>query len=100
GGVTDITRRSRRARVLALILQEYDFAVETKGDLVIGRLRNLDQGPMAARLEMIGRLIGYSRQLDVLMRDESTVLERAREFVGSEPTGVDDALLSAKAKGS
>jgi hypothetical protein len=34
------------------------------------------------------------------MRDESTVLERAREFVGSEPTGVDDALLSAKAKGS
>jgi pyruvate,water dikinase len=100
GGVTDITRRSRRARVLALILQEYDFAVETKGDLVIGRLRNLDQGPMATRLEMIGRLIGYSRQLDVLMRDESTVLERAREFVGREPTGLDDALLKAKVRGS
>jgi pyruvate,water dikinase len=100
GGVTDITRRSRRARVLALILQEYDFAVETKGDLVIGRLRNLERGPMAKRLEMIGRLIGYSRQLDVLMRDEDTVLERAREFVGNEPTGFDDASLLARAEGS
>ena len=57
--------RARRARVLALILQEHDFAVETKGDLVIGRLRNLGWDPMAKRLEMIGRLIGYSRQIGV-----------------------------------
>jgi pyruvate,water dikinase len=87
GGVTDITRRSRRARMLALILQEYDFAVETKGDLVIGRLRNLGPEDMAGRLEMIGRLIGYSRQIDVLMRDEGTVVARAREFVDQGPAG-------------
>jgi pyruvate,water dikinase len=93
GGVTDLTRRSRRARMLALILQEYDFAVETKGDLVIGRLRNHEPEAMVERLEMIGRLIGYSRQIDVLMRDEGAVHARAREFVGREPKGLDQATV-------
>jgi pyruvate,water dikinase len=94
GGVTDITRRSRRARMLALILQEYGFAVETKGDLVVGRLRDLEPSPMATRLEMIGRLIGYSRQIDVLMRDESAVRAGAQAFVGREMAG-DDSSASA-----
>jgi pyruvate,water dikinase len=100
GGVTDITRRSRRARMIASILQEYDFAVETKGDLVVGRLRNLGWGPMAKRLEMIGRLIGYSRQIDVLMRDEGAVRARAREFVANEPAKLDEASPSAQPTGS
>jgi pyruvate,water dikinase len=94
GGVTDISRRSRRARLLATILKEYDFAVETKGDLVIGRIRDLPRDSAAERLQMAGRLIGYSRQLDVLMRDETTVRECAREFVG-RPLGVIDAAPEA-----
>jgi pyruvate,water dikinase len=100
GGVTDITRRSRRARMLARILQEYDFAVETKGDLVIARLRGLEPGPMTKRLEMIGRLIGYSRQIDVLMRDEGAVLARAREFVEGGPARLEDASPEARAAGT
>jgi pyruvate,water dikinase len=99
GGVTDVTRRSRRARMLALILQEYDFAVETKGDLVIGRLRNHGPDAMAERLEMIGRLIGYSRQIDVLMRDESTVQARAREFVDQETMRFDQAATRGGPRG-
>jgi pyruvate,water dikinase len=98
GGVTDITRRSRRARMLALILQEYGFAVETRGDLVVGRLRDLESGPMATRLEMIGRLIGYSRQIDVLMRDESAVRDRARAFVRTEMA--EDEISSSASSGS
>jgi pyruvate,water dikinase len=100
GGVTDITRRSRRARMIASILEEYDFAVETKGDLVVGRLRNLGSGPMTHRLEMIGRLIGYSRQIDVLMRDEGAVRARAREFVANEPATLDDVSPSVQTAGS
>ncbi len=85
GGVTDITRRSRRARAIAAILQEHDFGVEVKGDLVIGRLRNVGRELMQERLEMLGRLIGFTRQLDVLMRDEGAVQERTREFIGRDP---------------
>jgi len=84
GGATDITRRSRRARVIAAILQEYDFGVETKGDLVVGRIRKIEEQPLLRRLEMIGRLIGYTRQLDAVMRDEETVLGSTRTFLEQE----------------
>jgi hypothetical protein len=57
---------------------------------VIGRIRDLPRDSAAKRLSMAGRLIGYSRQLDVLMRDEATVRECAREFVGRQ-LGVLDA---------
>jgi pyruvate,water dikinase len=89
GGVTEITRRSRRARTIAAILATYGFGVETKGDLVVGRVRNVASGTMRERLEMLGRLIGYTRQLDVLMRDEGSVQEFTREFCdrGAVPDG-------------
>jgi pyruvate,water dikinase len=86
--------------MLALILQEFDFAVETKGDLVIARLRGAEAGLIGERLEMIGRLIGYSRQIDVLMRDEGAVLARAREFVGKEPRGLDSTPPAVEATGT
>ena len=93
GGVTDITRRSRRARVIAAILEEYEFGVETKGDLVIGRFRNAAREPMMERLEMLGRLIGYTRQLDVLMRDDDTVRVHTRAFIGHEPLSIDGLMF-------
>jgi len=98
GGATDVARRSRRARLLAMILEEFDFAVETKGDLVIGRFRSPEVGPAEERLEMIGRLIGYSRQLDVLLRDEGTVFERLREFLGQPQAALDRSASGAQAQ--
>ena len=80
GGVTEITRRSRRARAIAGILAAHAFGVEAKGDMVIGRLRDVAPAAMRERLEMLGRLIGYTRQLDVLMRDEATVEEFIQDF--------------------
>ena len=80
GGVTEMTRRTRRARTIAAILEAYGFGVETKGDLVMGRLRHLGARSMDDRMEMLGRLIGYTRQLDVLMRDEGNVSEFTRAF--------------------
>ena len=41
GGVTDLTRRSRRARLLANILSQYHFKVDIKGDLVVARVLHL-----------------------------------------------------------
>jgi pyruvate,water dikinase len=84
GGVTEITRRSRRARTIGGILEAYGFGVEAKGDMVIGRLRSASPAVMRERLEMLGRLIGYTRQLDVLMRDEGTVQGFTRDFCDGE----------------
>jgi pyruvate,water dikinase len=85
GGVTEITRRSRRARTIAAILATHGFGVETKGDLVVGRLRDVPMTAMRETLAMIGRLIGYTRQLDVLMRDEGSVQEFTRDFCERRP---------------
>jgi pyruvate,water dikinase len=96
GGVTELTRRSRRVRTIAAIMQEYGFGVETRGDMVVGRLRGTSREMMRERIEMIGRLIGYTRQLDVLMRHEGSVQEFTRNFCsGAAPQ---DATASAVGK--
>lgn len=45
GGVTEISRRTRRVKVLAQILEKNDFAVESKGELIIGRIKKNRQAP-------------------------------------------------------
>ena len=89
GGVTEIARRSRRARLLRRILESNDFVVEGKGDLVIGRVRNIDQGGMHERLLMIGRLIGFTRQLDILLRTDDLVERYASRFLSGRNDQLD-----------
>ncbi len=90
GGVTDRERRSRRAKFLGQVLAHYDFVVEVKGDLVVARIRKINQSMMGDRLSMLGRLIGYARQLDVLMRSDENVDRFTREFLA--PVGAIDPI--------
>jgi pyruvate,water dikinase len=73
GGVTELTRRARRATVVKRILEAEDFVVEGKGDLVIARIKKVPTEVMVDRLRMVGRLIGFTRQLDVFLRDDELV---------------------------
>ena len=43
GGATDITKRSRRVQLIADILKEFGFNINIKGDLIIGRLANIQK---------------------------------------------------------
>jgi len=81
GGVTEITRRSRRAVVLRKILESFDFITEGTGDLVIGRIKKISRNEMVDRLRMIGRLIGFTRQLDILLRDDALVEHSVKRFL-------------------
>jgi len=73
GGATDITRRSRRAALLLTILENIGFKVEGSGDLVIARAVNSSADQIKHYLYLIGRLIGFVRQLDILMKDDTAV---------------------------
>jgi pyruvate,water dikinase len=73
GGVTEMTRRSRRAQLLAQIMTKNDFAVETKGDLIIARIKKVTRDTMDEKLRLVGRLIGFTRQLDVLLRSDMDI---------------------------
>jgi pyruvate,water dikinase len=73
GGATDISRRSRRAALLMSILEKIGFKVEGKGDLVIARATSPKVEQSQNHLYLIGRLIGFARQLDILMTDDAAV---------------------------
>ncbi len=73
GGATDITKRSRRAKLIAEILRAYDLNVKTKGDVVTARMGNMPRQDMEYHLEILGRLIGFTRQLDVHMESDEVV---------------------------
>ncbi len=80
GGVTDITRRSRRAQLLANILAKFQFKVDVKGDLVVARVLHLPQEDMAGRLKVVGRLIGFTRQLDIQLKSDADIPQFIESF--------------------
>jgi len=80
GGVTDMTRRSRRAHLLAQILSKYQFKVDVKGDLVVARVLHLPQEEMAERLEVLGELIGFTRQLDIQLKTDEDIPQFLESF--------------------
>ncbi len=84
GGVTEITRRTRRAQLLRKILERYDFRVITKGDLVVGRIREISKKDVQERLEKIGRLIGFTRQLDVMLKSDKAVDYYVEQFLSDK----------------
>jgi pyruvate,water dikinase len=81
GGATDLTKRSRRLELLAIILKEYGFNIKIKGDLLIARLAGLSQEEMENVLDQAGRLIAYARQLDAMLHDDTVVDRYAKNFL-------------------
>jgi pyruvate,water dikinase len=80
GGVTDLTRRSRRAQLLEKILSQFHFKVDTKGDLVVAKVLHLPREDMEQRLQVLGRLVGFTRQLDIQLRSDENVPEFVEAF--------------------
>ncbi|MGB9712727.1 MAG: PEP/pyruvate-binding domain-containing protein [Dissulfurimicrobium hydrothermale] len=81
GGATDITKRSRRARLIAIILEAFGFNVESKGDIVIARSGNMPKVEIVRTLNILGRLVGFTRQLDVQMDSDEQVDRYAEAFL-------------------
>ncbi len=83
GGVTDFLRRSRRARFVAAVLEHFDFRVDVRGDLVIGRIKKLPLERMRSRMRMLGGLIGYTRQLDARMHSDDEIARHVELFTNA-----------------
>jgi pyruvate, water dikinase len=91
GGVTDLTRRSRRAQLLAKILSKYHFKVDIKGDLVVAKVLHLPREEQEDRLRVLGRLIGFTRQLDIQLRSDEDIPEFADAFFAQNAPAREDA---------
>jgi len=81
GGAADDVRRNRRARMIALILGTLDFSVEVIADRVDARLKKYESSVIEEKLDVIGRLLQFTRQMDMLMHSEISVETIAKKFL-------------------
>ena len=95
GGAADDLRRNRRVRAIALVLLGLDFAVDVKGDRVDARLQKYEAQVLEEKLDLLGRLLQFTRQMDMLMTSEASVELVARNFLAGN-YGLDLGTLSAE----
>lgn len=81
GGAANMERRIRRARFVGDLLEMFDFRVRVRQDNMFARVEGLDHDTMGHRLKIIGYLITHTRQLDMIMSDESAVARRRKRFL-------------------
>jgi pyruvate,water dikinase len=81
GGAADTVRRNRRVRAISLILEQEGFKVNVKADKVDARLQKYPKSYIESRIDILGRLLIFTRQLDMLMTTEQSVEWVAENFV-------------------
>ncbi|MEW5722254.1 MAG: PEP/pyruvate-binding domain-containing protein [Thermodesulfobacteriota bacterium] len=80
GGAATNDRRTLRAEMIMLILARRGFEVQQKGDRVHAFIKKFDQVDTARLLEDLGRLILYTRQMDMLTHDRRMIRWLAKAF--------------------
>ena len=68
------------------ILERLDFSARQHADLVTGRLRKLPLIETVGRLESVGRLIGFTRQIDAVMHCEEDAMRYVDAFLRGDYT--------------
>jgi pyruvate, water dikinase len=81
GGAADDTRRVRRIRLIAIVLERLGFTMEIFGDVIRARFRRRPEAEMEERLDLVGRLMAYVRQMDMLMKDDHISQVLAERFL-------------------
>jgi pyruvate,water dikinase len=81
GGGADSHRRDLRAEFLTQVLLRSNFGVDRRRDLVTAWLRRYPQTTCEEGLSLLGKLMGCSRQLDMILENARNVGEYAERFL-------------------
>lgn len=73
GGGADPVRKARRADLIKIILEKFDFWVEVKEDLVFAWLEGHKKKYLEDRLKILGHLVMHTRQLDMVLSSNARV---------------------------
>ncbi|HDQ40705.1 MAG TPA: pyruvate, phosphate dikinase [Desulfonatronum sp.] len=80
GGAADVSRRTRRAQMIAAVLRRLGLRTEIKGDMVRAEIRKYDRPRMEDKLDQLGRLLGSVRLLDMVLSDEEQIPWYVEQF--------------------
>ena len=81
GGGGDFEGRSLRADFITAVLDRLGYAVQKKGDLVDAELKGTAKQTMAHQLDMLGRLLGATRLMDMYLKDAAQIEKFAEAFM-------------------
>jgi pyruvate,water dikinase len=82
GGAADRSRRFIRVYLLRDILERYGFRVEVKLDALTARIEKQPKEYLIERLKVLGYLLIHTRQIDMVMGDQSMVDRYRRMIIG------------------
>ncbi len=81
GGGGDFSGRSLRIDFVESILSQSGFKVTPKGDLLDARLQHINGEDLLLKLQMIGRLLGVTKLMDMRLKDEEMVNQQVQTFL-------------------
>ncbi|MDP3048182.1 MAG: PEP/pyruvate-binding domain-containing protein, partial [Thermodesulfovibrionales bacterium] len=81
GGGASIDRRLRRVRLIKEILKRMDFRVKVTGDVIAAMLNKYRQSTIEEKLEVMGKLTAYTKQLDMVMYNDAVTDMFIDDFV-------------------
>ncbi|MCL4538272.1 MAG: PEP-utilizing enzyme [Bacteroidetes bacterium] len=85
GGAADPSRRVRRARVVAKILERSNFSVTLQNDNVLATIRKISASAIFELLTEIGRLMGAVRNADITLITDDSIDQFVDAFLSGDP---------------
>lgn len=81
GGGAELEKRSLRADFLQGVLRRLGFEVSQKSDLVDAYLSGESSPAIEKSLDMLGRLLGATKLMDMYIRDQDSITKLVDEFM-------------------
>jgi pyruvate,water dikinase len=81
GGAADGQRRIRRILLIADLLEHFGFRVNTREDNLAAQVNGYDLAFTRQRLRLLGYLSLHTRQLDMIMGNETVVTRYKNKFI-------------------
>ncbi|QWR78014.1 PEP/pyruvate-binding domain-containing protein [Candidatus Magnetomonas plexicatena] len=81
GGGSTADRRYRRVRFLDTVLKRLDFNVRINGDIINAFVSKYHKQDIEKKLENLGKLTVYSKQLDMVLYDDTITNNHIEEFL-------------------
>ncbi|RPH43159.1 MAG: hypothetical protein EHM86_01580 [Desulfobulbaceae bacterium] len=81
GGGAGFPGRMLRLDFISTVLKQEGFQIDSRGDLLDARLAGLPVAEMKAHLLSLGRLLGVTRLMDMVLHDQEEVEQYVQKFL-------------------